>query len=215
MNPCPCGFYGDPVQECTCSNAMVSRYQARTRHAAHLRPAAGPHRPSAAHIEVPRVEATLRVVGKAVGRAAGRAVGGHSPAGKAGTARRKRSGGGVGAAGGALRGHANAGQCGRPLRDRGWAGGGAGLLPAGRRPSYAGIGKSLPSSTCEPLAERAGGDAAVADERPGVSSHPKAGADDGPKSRAWTWRGVRRSRRRIWRRRFSIGREGKPSPDNM
>jgi magnesium chelatase family protein len=35
---------------------MVSRYQARTRHAAHLRPAAGPDRPSAAHIEVPRVE---------------------------------------------------------------------------------------------------------------------------------------------------------------
>ena len=29
MNPCPCGFYGDPVQECTCSNAMVSRYQKR------------------------------------------------------------------------------------------------------------------------------------------------------------------------------------------
>ena len=53
MNPCLCGFHGDPVQECTCSNAMVSRYQARTRHAAHLRPAAGPDRPSAAHIEVP------------------------------------------------------------------------------------------------------------------------------------------------------------------
>ncbi|MEJ2211168.1 MAG: YifB family Mg chelatase-like AAA ATPase, partial [Anaerolineae bacterium] len=29
MNPCPCGYYGDPVQECTCSNAMVSRYQKR------------------------------------------------------------------------------------------------------------------------------------------------------------------------------------------
>jgi predicted ATPase with chaperone activity len=27
MNPCPCGWYGDPVKECTCSNAMVSRYQ--------------------------------------------------------------------------------------------------------------------------------------------------------------------------------------------
>ncbi|MBN1660658.1 MAG: YifB family Mg chelatase-like AAA ATPase, partial [Anaerolineae bacterium] len=27
MNPCPCGYYGDPVQECTCSNAMVTRYQ--------------------------------------------------------------------------------------------------------------------------------------------------------------------------------------------
>jgi magnesium chelatase family protein len=29
MNPCPCGYYGDPVQECTCSNAMVTRYQKR------------------------------------------------------------------------------------------------------------------------------------------------------------------------------------------
>jgi magnesium chelatase family protein len=29
MNPCPCGWYGDPVKECTCSNAMVSRYQKR------------------------------------------------------------------------------------------------------------------------------------------------------------------------------------------
>ena len=27
MNPCPCGWYGDPVKECTCSHAMVSRYQ--------------------------------------------------------------------------------------------------------------------------------------------------------------------------------------------
>ena len=29
MNPCPCGFYGDPFKECTCSDAMVSRYQKR------------------------------------------------------------------------------------------------------------------------------------------------------------------------------------------
>jgi magnesium chelatase family protein len=29
MNPCPCGFYGDPVKECTCSPTMVSRYQKR------------------------------------------------------------------------------------------------------------------------------------------------------------------------------------------
>ena len=29
MNPCPCGFYGDPFQACTCSPAMVSRYQKR------------------------------------------------------------------------------------------------------------------------------------------------------------------------------------------
>jgi len=29
MNPCPCGFYGDPVKECTCSPSVVSRYQKR------------------------------------------------------------------------------------------------------------------------------------------------------------------------------------------
>ena len=29
MNPCPCGYYGDPVKPCTCSPVVVSRYQKR------------------------------------------------------------------------------------------------------------------------------------------------------------------------------------------
>ncbi len=29
MNPCPCGFYGDPTKECSCSDSTVSRYQKR------------------------------------------------------------------------------------------------------------------------------------------------------------------------------------------
>ncbi len=29
MNPCPCGFYGDPTHECTCSLGAVRRYQQR------------------------------------------------------------------------------------------------------------------------------------------------------------------------------------------
>jgi len=29
MNPCPCGYYGDPYKECRCSPSMVSRYQKR------------------------------------------------------------------------------------------------------------------------------------------------------------------------------------------
>jgi magnesium chelatase family protein len=29
MNPCPCGYYGDPVQQCTCPPGLVSRYQRR------------------------------------------------------------------------------------------------------------------------------------------------------------------------------------------
>ena len=29
MNPCPCGYYGDPFHKCTCSPGLVSRYQRR------------------------------------------------------------------------------------------------------------------------------------------------------------------------------------------
>jgi len=29
MNPCPCGFYGDPFRRCTCTPSLVSRYQRR------------------------------------------------------------------------------------------------------------------------------------------------------------------------------------------
>jgi len=29
MNPCPCGFYGDPVKACTCTPAKISQYQSR------------------------------------------------------------------------------------------------------------------------------------------------------------------------------------------
>ena len=29
MNPCPCGYYGDPVKACTCSSAATTRYQKR------------------------------------------------------------------------------------------------------------------------------------------------------------------------------------------
>jgi magnesium chelatase family protein len=48
MNPCPCGWHGDPVQDCTCSMGMVSRYQKRI---------SGPLLDRIdIHIEVPRVE---------------------------------------------------------------------------------------------------------------------------------------------------------------
>jgi magnesium chelatase family protein len=29
MNPCPCGYYGDPFKACTCSPGLVARYQKR------------------------------------------------------------------------------------------------------------------------------------------------------------------------------------------
>jgi len=48
MNPCPCGYYGDPVKPCTCSSGVISKYQKRI---------SGPLLDRIdIHIEVPRVE---------------------------------------------------------------------------------------------------------------------------------------------------------------
>jgi magnesium chelatase family protein len=48
MNPCPCGYYGDPLKPCTCSVGTVTKYQKRI---------SGPLLDRIdIHIEVPRVE---------------------------------------------------------------------------------------------------------------------------------------------------------------
>lgn len=48
MNPCPCGYFGDPVKACTCSNSTVTKYQKRI---------SGPLLDRIdIHIHVPRVE---------------------------------------------------------------------------------------------------------------------------------------------------------------
>lgn len=48
MNPCPCGYFGDPLKECTCNPATVTRYQKRI---------SGPVMDRIdIHVEVPRVE---------------------------------------------------------------------------------------------------------------------------------------------------------------
>jgi magnesium chelatase family protein len=47
MNPCPCGYYGDPTKECTCSPSTVTKYQKRI---------SGPLLDRIdIHVEVPRV----------------------------------------------------------------------------------------------------------------------------------------------------------------
>jgi magnesium chelatase family protein len=48
MNPCPCGYYGDPLRACTCSDSTVTKYQKRI---------SGPLLDRIdIHIQVPRVE---------------------------------------------------------------------------------------------------------------------------------------------------------------
>ena len=48
MNPCPCGYFGDPVKPCTCAYATVTKYQKRI---------SGPLLDRIdIHLEVPRVE---------------------------------------------------------------------------------------------------------------------------------------------------------------
>jgi magnesium chelatase family protein len=48
MNPCPCGYAGDPLRECTCAQSTVTRYQRRV---------SGPLMDRIdIHIEVPRVD---------------------------------------------------------------------------------------------------------------------------------------------------------------
>jgi len=47
-NPCPCGYYGDPIKPCTCSPAMITRYQQKV---------SGPLLDRIdIHVEVPRVD---------------------------------------------------------------------------------------------------------------------------------------------------------------
>jgi len=48
MNPCPCGYYGDPVKPCTCPSMLVTKYQRRI---------SGPMLDRIdIHVDVPRVD---------------------------------------------------------------------------------------------------------------------------------------------------------------
>jgi len=48
LNPCPCGFYGDPVKECTCSSSEIIKYRSKI---------SGPLLDRIdIHVEVPRID---------------------------------------------------------------------------------------------------------------------------------------------------------------
>ena len=58
MNPCPCGYHGDPTHECTCSRVMIENYQKRI---------SGPMMDRIdIHVEVPGVEYE-KLAGKSLG----------------------------------------------------------------------------------------------------------------------------------------------------
>ena len=63
MNPCQCGFYGDPIRACTCTTTMIQRYQGRI---------SGPMMDRIdIHVDVPRVEYE-KLLGMAEGEATAR-----------------------------------------------------------------------------------------------------------------------------------------------
>ena len=56
MNPCPCGYYGDPVRPCTCSNMLVTKPRKRFG-VLYQKRISGPLLDRIdVHVEVPRVE---------------------------------------------------------------------------------------------------------------------------------------------------------------
>jgi hypothetical protein len=151
MNPCPCGYYGDPVQECTCFNAMVTRYQ-KPIPSPSLRTGSGPLLDHAC--EGHRLTYTSRCRGWNTKSSPMTAWASPRPVL---ATRQTRSGSGwrppaCGRRRGSL-GH----RCWpmptlRRTQGRHGAGGGAGPLPAGRRPYKTGISKNLPCSPSEPAA---------------------------------------------------------------
>jgi len=163
MNPCPCG-YGDPVKACTCSNAMVSRYQKRI---------SGPLLDRIdIHIEVPRVEYE------------------------------KLSDDRLGEPSAAIRKRVEVARARQAARFEGTRMLANADMGPGEVRDYCRLddaGKSLLKAAMQQL-------------------HMSARAYHRILKLARTiatWQGVTRFRRRTWRRRFSIGREGKPSQDNM
>ncbi len=78
MNPCPCGYFGDPVKACTCTPSMILRYQSKL---------SGPLLDRIdIHVDVPRVE-----YDKLMSSGARRKLGGCPRAGGAGAGTSSRA----------------------------------------------------------------------------------------------------------------------------
>jgi len=131
MNPCPCGYFGDPVRECTCSMRGQRMYLLHAGDQplseAHQRPAAGPRRHSR--------RGAAGGVRQAVRRPLRRAIGSDPGAG----------GGGPPASAGAFRGIGTT-----AIQRRHGACRGAGGLPVGRRGQGAAAGSDAATTPHRP-----------------------------------------------------------------
>ena len=222
MNPCPCGYLGDPVKECTCGPMMISRYRPAPlrfgdslRSQAHLGSAPGPQRAASPWDRHPHRGAARRVRPRRGGanhrRWRDRRQADRRAPGRAQRQRPRTHRACAGDPAAAVwRGIGRRARRPAPAVQRRHictCGADAGVGPAQVR-EYCKLddaGKSLLKARHR-LGGSALGHAAARHERPRVSPHCGASSWH---ARLQTWKARRGSRRIIWRRRSNTGHAGK------